>query len=769
MKYKWPICAVAILMALAIVPWLVEDSSLSLAVSAQAQDATSEEAIDVELIRSSPPDTTPYLRDIVPEDLAPKGSASLGAEIQGYDTGAAALLGGAELGIFVVDVVVNNTNANLTNTDVANDGETSIAVNPSDPDKIVISAFSGGWGATAPIYHSLDGGLTWTVQGVPQPNGIPVTGPNDWAWDFGRNNDVYVTVLNNNDVITGLTTDPTTSGSWQWNDIGGVTQITNQVAGINGNEDQPWLLVNADPFNAAQDNVYVAYDDFDDTDGVDGPDLRVATSYGLTPPDFSAAMGGADVQVGNAAGAVNPGLRLAKDPRTGIMWAIWGRVFGPGDDDSKDMDYFLNRSTDGGATWPIGGGLGTAVAIGDSTQPRPKFGTVNALLGGVHHAAVDPTTGDLYYVYGKRDPDTNKDRLAIRKISSDGGGGLVLGSENFVTGQVEAAIPQVAVTSNGAVGVFYYTFDGFSSDDFPIFTAHFAASEDEGASFTDYELVTFLSSAKKSGVPGDKQRVLGDYMQMEAIGNCFYGSFTANGAPFGRPVANHDPIFFKTCVGPMVQVPANLDFGESCVGVTESQTLDVCSTGTENLVVEGIDSSDSQFAVSEPLSGYPVTISPDFCFPFNATFTPASAGAQAATLTVLSDDLSSSALPVQATGQAGVPDLTATLQASGDFGDVAVGAAKVLNLEVLNQGNTCDLQITNLARTGGSTDFGFAGLASGLSFPVTLPPGSNIDLPIEFAPTIFGPQAADFDLTSDDPDDSPLSFGTTGDSPPPDI
>ena len=433
MKYKWPICAVAILMALAIVPWLVEDSSLSLAVSAQAQDATSEEAIDVELIRSSPPDTTPYLRDIVPEDLAPKGSASLGAEIQGYDTGAAALLGGAELGIFVVDVVVNNTNANLTNTDVANDGETSIAVNPSDPDKIVISAFSGGWGATAPIYHSLDGGLTWTVQGVPQPNGIPVTGPNDWAWDFGRNNDVYVTVLNNNDVITGLTTDPTTSGSWQWNDIGGVTQITNQVAGINGNEDQPWLLVNADPFNAAQDNVYVAYDDFDDTDGVDGPDLRVATSYGLTPPDFSAAMGGADVQVGNAAGAVNPGLRLAKDPRTGIMWAIWGRVFGPGDDDSKDMDYFLNRSTDGGATWPIGGGLGTAVAIGDSTQPRPKFGTVNALLGGVHHAAVDPTTGDLYYVYGKRDPDTNKDRLAIRKISSDGGGGLVLGSENFVT------------------------------------------------------------------------------------------------------------------------------------------------------------------------------------------------------------------------------------------------------------------------------------------------------------------------------------------------
>ena len=40
------------------------------------------------------------------------------------------------------------------------------------------------------------------------------------------------------------------------------------------------------------------------------------------------------------------------------------------------------------------------------TQPTPKFGTVNALLGGVHHAGVDPNTGDLYYAYGNRDAVT---------------------------------------------------------------------------------------------------------------------------------------------------------------------------------------------------------------------------------------------------------------------------------------------------------------------------------------------------------------------------
>ena len=49
---------------------------------------------------------------------------------------------------------------------------------------------------------------------------------------------------------------------------------------------------------------------------------------------------------------------------------------------------------------------------------------------------------------------TGNDRLAIRRIQNDGGGGVTVGPEHFVTGQVEAAIPSVAVTSAGTVGVF---------------------------------------------------------------------------------------------------------------------------------------------------------------------------------------------------------------------------------------------------------------------------------------------------------------------------
>src|SRR6185437_11983211 len=91
---------------------------------------------------------------------------------------------------------------------------------------------------------------------------------------------------------------------------------------------------------------------------------------------------------------------------------------------------------------------------------------------------------------------------------------------------------------------------------FPQFTAHFATSTDQGSTFTDNTLLTFLSSAADSGNPS--QRVLGDYQQVKAVGTNFYGVFTGNGAPLGRPFANHDAIFFKVFAACTITCPANI-------------------------------------------------------------------------------------------------------------------------------------------------------------------------------------------------------------------
>jgi len=431
--------------------------------------------------------------------------------------------------------------------------------------QIVIHSGFGGWNGNARLYQSTNFGNIWTQQfSVPPPPGAGGTSgcPCDTTIDYGRSNQLSGTFLSfgPTNVYSGTTTNPASAAAWNWFTPGGVTQMTNNLVPSSfGNTDQPWLLVNLDPTTATQDDVYAAYDDFSG-----GPDMRVPVSFGVNPPNFVV-----DNQSGTSTGFVNPGHRLAVDPGTGFVYSLFQRRIAPGVGGSQNIDYMLNRSTDGGATWTLNGMAGgIIVANADSTQPQPKFGTVNALLGGVDHAAVHPNIGDIYYVYGNRDAVTGNNRLAIRRIVSDGSGGVTVGPENFVTGQVQAAIPSVAVLSNGTVGVFYYTFDGFSVDNFPIFSAHLALSSDQGVTFSDQVLLTFLSSAMDNGNP--RQRVLGDYMQTKAVSNCFYGAFTGNGVPFGRPFANHDPIYFNVCVAPTADL-----------SVTKTDSPDPVTTGND--------------------------------------------------------------------------------------------------------------------------------------------------------------------------------------------
>jgi uncharacterized repeat protein (TIGR01451 family) len=542
--------------------------SSPLVTTAAAQARNNAQQKIEESTRDAPPDTTPYRRPTVREDFAPKGTRPI------------PLLPG----VFIVDTVVNNSDPNLTNTDTFNDGETSITVNPSNTNEIAVTAFSGGWGANAPLWQSTDGGNVWTKQfTIPAPPGIAAAGcPCDQAIDYGMANQMSGTFLVS-DIFSGTTTDPASAAAWNWLVTGGVTQPTNfnnlpPPAGV----DQPWLLVNIDPTIPAQDNVYVAYDDFTNGSNCvgDACNERVSVSYGLNPPNFTA-----DNQSGTATGSINPGHRLAVDPRNGAIYSLFQRNIAAGAGGSKNIDYMLNRSTDGGTTWTLNGMAGgIVVANADSTQPTPKFGTVNALLGGVDHAGVDPNNGDVYYAYGNRDAATGNDRLAIRRIQDNGGGGVTVGPENFVTGQAEAAIPSIAVASDGTVGVFYYTFDGTSPppDNLPTFSAHLAQSTDQGVTFSDQVLMTFLSSALDNG--NSRQRVLGDYMQMKAVGSCFYGAFTANGVPFGRPFANHDPIFFRVCTVPAADLSLSKSGSPDPViaGSNLTYTLTVANTGPDS-------------------------------------------------------------------------------------------------------------------------------------------------------------------------------------------
>jgi hypothetical protein len=404
-----------------------------------------------------------------------------------------------------------------------------------------MTSFSGSWAAgNAPLWFSSDGGRTWTKQfTIPPPPGLASACPCDQTIDYSRTGSLFGTFLSLStagtlEVVTGDSPDPTTASAWQWR--GDPVQLTNNAHP--GDADQPWLTLAPDPAAPPIDDAHVAYDDF----GA-GPRAQVASSRGVEPPDFTIDTSpGLELPI-----AANPGLRLGADRRRGTLYALFQRS-GGFPDLPRTVSYVLNRSTDGGRTWSLNGSSEGVVldTVKSNQAPGYKFGTVNALLGGIDHVAVDPRNGDVYVVYGSDTAATGVgDQLLIRRLQSDRSGGLSIGPPYVVSNASSAALPSVAVTDDGTVGVLYDTFDGFSSDGYPVFSAHLARSRNGGKKFKDVLLEQFSSPQRDDGDPFSRQRVLGDYQQLKALGSTFYGVFSGNRAPFGGTRSIIDPIYFS--------------------------------------------------------------------------------------------------------------------------------------------------------------------------------------------------------------------------------
>jgi hypothetical protein len=483
------------------------------AVAAPVQTSvTSVAKDDLDSLKSGPPDRTVY------------GPPA-------HTRSRATPTGPTPAGVFTIDPSLSSLSSGGT--------EPSIAVNPTNTNQIAITRFGASWNGNADMLFSTNGGITWTNQAtIPAPPGVAGTAgcPCDQTIDFGLDGTLYGTFLtctpdgsggcSATTVVSGSTTNPASAAAWSWN--GNPAQLT---SGSRTNVDQPWLLTNRDPTNAGQTDVYVAYDDFDGA-----PDARVAGSFGASPVNFT---------VDNIAGtesplATNPGLRLAADPNNGTMYALYEQSSGGGQ--PKSVTYRLNRSTNGGATWTLNGNSdGLVVDTVNSDQaPGFKFGTVNALLGGVDHAAVDPSNSDVYVVYGQDVSGGNQ--IMMRRLQDNGSGGLSVGAAHTVSTSTDAALPSVAVLTDGTIGVLYMTHDG-SSGGFPTFSAHLARSTDHGSSFSDVVLQSFSSPVTDDG--NARQRIFGDYIQMKAVGNTFYGVYSGNRNGFGSSTSAIDPIFFS--------------------------------------------------------------------------------------------------------------------------------------------------------------------------------------------------------------------------------
>jgi putative hemolysin len=236
--------------------------------------------------------------------------------------------------------------------------------------------------------------------------------------------------------------------------------------------------------------------------------------------------------------------------------------------------------------------------------------------------------------------------------------------------------------------------------------------------------------------------------------------------PYGDCLIEAEPYWVEVDdYFPILTVPGSLTLGETCGGDTSYGTLDVCNTGMANLRVDSITSSDPQFGVTAPSSEYPVTISPDFCFPFQVSFSPAASGPQSATLTIESNDISAERSPVEVTvsGAGGQQEIETVIADQGDFGDVCLGSFKDLDLTISNSG-TCDLSVDDIT----SNDAEFL-VASVISFPLVIGAGDSLAVPIRFQPTSLGGKNAVITIDSDDPNTPVKTVAVSGNVVPGDI
>ncbi len=195
--------------------------------------------------------------------------------------------------------------------------------------------------------------------------------------------------------------------------------------------------------------------------------------------------------------------------------------------------------------------------------------------------------------------------------------------------------------------------------------------------------------------------------------------------------------------GPQIQVPGDIYLGDYCVDDVQTERLHVCNTGKENLTVSPITSDHPDVAVTPPSSGYPVIISPDFCFPFEVVHTPTGSGPLVGTLSIPSDDLLTPVVQVTVTGTGNEPDIRVT--GSTDFGITSAWQPEERTVAVCNIGQ-CGLSV--LSATVDCADFALLDNP----FPATLEDDGCLDLVVQFTPELPGLKTCELTITSDDPD-----------------
>jgi len=208
----------------------------------------------------------------------------------------------------------------------------------------------------------------------------------------------------------------------------------------------------------------------------------------------------------------------------------------------------------------------------------------------------------------------------------------------------------------------------------------------------------------------------------------------------------------------LVVLPETLDFGDVVAGTTSTQNLTLSNDGKDELEISSIALSDGSSGVFS-FDDTPITLEVNASIPLAVSFAPTefTSYSDALIFTWNSDDNLPTTVPLLGAGvDIDRPDIEVDPSDCLDFGTVAAGETSTQLLRVYNTGLD-DLVISDTQIVGAGS-FSFSPDLDG----AVISAGGVATSIVTYAPTSADGDSATYEITSNDPDESPLDVCLEG-------
>ncbi len=203
--------------------------------------------------------------------------------------------------------------------------------------------------------------------------------------------------------------------------------------------------------------------------------------------------------------------------------------------------------------------------------------------------------------------------------------------------------------------------------------------------------------------------------------------------------------------GTLTANPSSLNFGNVQTGNNQTLSETVTNVGGSSVTISQDTVTSTAFSVTG--LNPPVILTSGQSITFSVIFTPSSAGSASGNLAVASNASNRTVnIPLSGTGTAA--GQLAVTPASLAFGNVVVATSANLPATLSATGASVTVTSANLS----SSEF----TLSGLSFPVTIPAGNNVQFTLAFTPQATGAASGTVSFASNASNSAALSLSGTG-------